>query len=248
MSTNIVLKDNTTLLEHSIGAFISPFQIAVDSSIEFVKTKWDSYFFSKSIYSEYIKTKRKIFEMKKEAYLLRMEIENLKQKIKTYTINSNKFRVIGRTKLISIDKNFKYSSILINSGSLKNIKKNMVVVNENLELVGKIVEPITPLTAKVRLITCSIGGAGAYIENEELEGFLTGNNNDICSFKYLIANKNVKIGINVITSGTGGIFPENLLIGKVVDIKRGYLMQKISVKPFFLSKPINNLFIIERSK
>lgn len=248
MSTNIVLKDNTTLLEHSIGFIISPFQIAINSSVDYIKGKWNSYFFSKNIYSKYIQNKREIFKLKKETYLLKAQITNLKKKIKTFSIHSDQFRVIGRTKLISIDRNFIYNSILINSGTLENIKKNMVVVNENLELVGNIIEPITPLTAKVRLITSEIGGVGAYIEDEELEGFLEGNNNKICSFKYLIANKAVKIGSNVLTSGTGGIFPEKLLIGKVIEIKKGYLMQKISVKPFFLERPINNLFILERVK
>jgi len=37
--------------------------------------------------------------------------------------------------------------------TLKKIKKNMLVINENFELIGNITDTITPFTAKVRLIT-----------------------------------------------------------------------------------------------
>lgn len=246
MSANIVVKDKRTLLEYSIGSIISPIQIAIFSTTDLIKSKWEKYFFSKNIYHKYKKTKQKIFELKKENYILNSKINHLTKKLKINSIKSDLFRVVTKTKVISIDKNFSLNSLIINSGANDNVKKNMVVINEEFELVGKITDSITPLTSKVRLITSKIGGVGAHILSNEMEGFLTGNNNKICLFEYLIESKPIAVGNIVLSSGTGGIFPEKIPIGKVIKIKKGYLVQKIEVSPFFLNKPFNNLIIIER--
>jgi len=248
MSSNIVMKDKSTLLEYTIGSIISPFQIVINESADYIESKWKNYFFSKHIYKKYSENKKKIFFLKKENYLLHSKIEYLKSQLKTDKIISNQFRVVTQTKIVSINNNFLHSSIIIDAGSNSKIKKNMVVVNEDLELVGNVTEVITSLTAKVRLITSKIGGVGAYILNEEMEGFLTGNNSDMCSFKYIIESKHVKLGDVILTSGTGGIFPERIKIGKVIKIEKEYLLQKIKIAPFFLKKPINKLIVIEKIK
>jgi rod shape-determining protein MreC len=242
------MKDKSTLLEYTIGSIISPFQIIINESVNYIGEKWENYFFSKHIYKKYNENKKKIFSLKKENYLLHSKIEYLKSQLKADKIISNQFRVVTQTKIVSINNNFFHSSIIINSGSNSKIKKNMVIVNEDLELVGNVTEVITPFTAKVRLITSKTGGVGAYILNEEMEGFLTGNNSDICSFKYIIESKHVKLGDVILTSGTGGIFPERIKIGKVIKIEKEYLLQKIDIAPFFLKKPINKLIVIEKIK
>jgi len=248
MSTNIVLKDNQTLLEYSIGSIISPIQIMVNSSTDYFKTKWEKYFFKKNIYHQYQKTKKKIFDLKKENYILKSRLDFLQKKLKTDNFKPEEFKIITRAKVISIDRNFTLNSIIINAGSSNQIKKDMVVINEEFDLVGKITDSITPFTSKVRLITSKIGGVGAHIESNEMEGFLVGNNNKVCSFKYLIESKPIEIGNIVLTSGTGGIFPEKLQIGEVKNITKGYLVQEIEVSPFFIKKPMNNLIVIERIK
>lgn len=248
MSTNIVLKDNRTVLEYSIGTVISPIQIFITNSIEYIKSKWENYFFLKNIYQRYKKSNKLIFELKKENYLLNSKIKYLENQLMIDKIKNNHFKVVTQTRVISIDRNYMYNNIIINSGSLDKIKPNMVVLNRHLELVGVVTNSITPLSSTVRLITSKRGGVGAYISNEEMEGFLTGNNNKICLFKYLIESKPIKTGNTVVTSGTDGIFPENIQIGEVISIKKEYLEQEIKVKPFFLNRPINELIVIERLK
>jgi cell shape-determining protein MreC len=96
------------------------------------------------------------------------------------------------------------------------LAENDVVLNGDAELVGKITKPLTAFSASVRLITSSIGGSGAYIESNMLEGLLKGSDGPDCSFQYLLANKNVLLGDNVITSGTDLIYPYCLPIGNVI--------------------------------
>ena len=49
---------------------------------------------------------------------------------------------------------------------------------------------------------------------------------------------------HVITSGTDLIYPRYLPIGKVVKIEQDYLTQKISVRPFFVEKPLKKLVVL----
>jgi len=149
---------------------------------------------------------------------------------------------------ISIDPHFPYNEMRINSGSSEGIIEGMIVLNYDGDLVGQIVAPIEPLASTVRLITSHRGGVGAYIAENRLEGFLCGDreNPGNCQFNYILESLPVKPGDLVVTSGTDQIFSAYLPIGTVLTIKKDYLVQSISVKPFFTGKPIKKLFVVSR--
>jgi rod shape-determining protein MreC len=240
VSTNVVLKNERTLLQNILGTIISPFQIGFQKTVDFVSHQLKHYVFLKDSYKKYRDLKQKHTQLKYENYLLKQKIndQNFLQQVKSKCSNFIKAEVI------SIDKNFPLTGFLINKGSNHGIVKDMIVLNLQMELVGKIVEPISLFSSKVRLITSSIGGIGAYIHSRELEGLLTGNNNRICSFKYLIEKAPVQTGETVVTSGTDKIFPPGIPIGKVLAVEKEYLTQKIDVEPFFIKNPIKRLIII----
>ena len=121
----------------------------------------------------------------------------------------------------------------------------MPVLNGDAEVVGKIVEPISLFSARVRLITSPIDGVGAYIKKNKLEGLLKGNNTTICVFKYLVENKPVSVGDEIITSGTDQIFPPYIPIGRVVKIEKEYLIQEVFVKPYFVEKSFKKLIVLK---
>jgi cell shape-determining protein MreC len=154
-----------------------------------------------------------------------------------------KFTSFIMATVISVDINFPFGSIMIDQGFHAGLAEGDVVLNGDAELVGKIVKPITAFSASVRLITSSIG-TGAYLESNMLEGLLKGSDGPDCSFRYLLTNKTVLLGDNVITSGTDLIYPNYLPIGKVIKVEQDYLTQKISVRPFFIEKPLKKLVIL----
>jgi rod shape-determining protein MreC len=240
VSTNVVLKNERTLLQNILGTIISPFQIGFQKTVDFVSNQLKHYVFLKNSFKKYRDLKQKITQLKYENYLLKQKIidQNFLEQVKSKSGNFIKAEVI------SIDKNFPLTSFLINRGSSDGIVKDMIVLNPQMQLVGKIVEPISLFSSKVRLITSSIGGIGAYIHSRELEGLLTGNNTCICSFKYLIEKAPVQEGETLVTSGTDKIFPPGIPIGKVVAVEKEYLTQKIDVEPFFIKSPIKRLIII----
>lgn len=240
VSTNVVLKNERTLLQNILGTIISPFQIGFQKTVDFVSNQLKHYVFLKNSFEKYRDLKQKQTQLKYENYLLKQKIidQNFWEQVKFKCSNFIKAEVIA------IDKNFPLTSFLINKGSSDGIIKDMIVLNPQMELVGRIVEPISLFSSKVRLITSSIGGTGAYIHSRELEGLLTGNNSSICNFKYLIEKAPVQTGETLVTSGTDKIFPPGIPIGKVVAVEKEYLTQKIDVEPFFIKSPIKRLIII----
>jgi rod shape-determining protein MreC len=241
VSTQVVLKNQKTLFQNVIGFFISPFQIAFQETVDYFSKELRHYVFLKNSFKKYLDLKKKYTRAKYENYLLKRKIEEA-EFLKTLKAARDDFI---KTEVISVDRNFPFSSIIINKGSSNGIVKNMIVLNREGELVGRVVQPISLFSAKVRLITSTTGGTGAYIDQKEkLEGLLTGNNSTICNFKYLMENKPVKIGDRVITSGTDGIFPPYLPVGKVVKVEKEYLTQIVEVEPYFIKHSIKQLIVI----
>jgi rod shape-determining protein MreC len=213
----------------------------MNKSIELIDSNLKKYILLKNSHIDFLKTKEEIMGLKLEIFNLKRELEK-KAFIADFNIRATKYLVAD---LILIDLNFPLNNLLINKGHKDSIKKNMTVVNMDGDLVGKIVEPITSTTSRVRLITSSIGGAGAYLKSNKLEGFLTGSNKKICRFKYIIENKSVEKGDIILTSGTDNIFPAYIPIGMVVEIKDDYLEKEVLIEPFFIKKSIKHLAVLK---
>ncbi|MCP5106354.1 MAG: rod shape-determining protein MreC, partial [bacterium] len=242
VSTNVVLKNQRTLFQTVVGFIVSPFQIVFQETIDFISHEFNHYVFLKDSFTKYNEIKKEYTRLKYENYMLRRK---LTEQGFVWRVKDNYGEFI-KADVISIDRNFPLNSLMINCGTRDGIVKDMIVLNEDGELVGKIVEPVTLLSAKVRLITSSIGGVGAYIEKNKLEGFLTGDNSPVCRFKYLIENKPVFKDDRIVSSGTDEIFPPYIGIGKVVKVEKEYLTQNVFVKPFFIEKSIKQLIVIKK--
>ncbi len=245
VSSSVVLENKKSLLQNILGVIISPFQVAFQETVDYISFQVNRHVFLKDSFKKYRQLKKKQFQLIYENYILKKKIKE-QDFLATLKVKRSDFI---KADVISIDRNFPLGSILINKGSVNGIRQDMTALNARGELVGKVVEPISLFSAKVRLITSSIGGTGAYIEstgnpNDLLEGLLTGNNSSTCNFRYLIENKEVKPGDPVITSGTDKIFPPYLPIGIVKKVKKEYLIQKIEVTPFFITSSIKQLVVI----
>lgn len=242
VSNHVILKDQRTLFQTIVGVIISPFQIGFQKTVDFISHEFKHYVFLKDSFSKYLDIKKKYTRLKYENYLLKRQLtdQDFLRRIKEKNYS------FIQADVISIDRNFPLDSLMINKGSKSGISRHMIVLNEAGELVGKIVEPVSPFTSKVRLITSSIGGVGAYIDKNKLEGFLAGDNSPICRFKYLVENKPVFKGDLIVTSGTDEIFPPYIPIGRVDRIQEEYLIQNVDVKPFFIEKSIKQLIVVKK--
>jgi rod shape-determining protein MreC len=246
VSTHVVLKNQQTLFQTIIGFFVSPIQVVFQKTADFVSYEFKHYLFLKDSFNRYQEIKRDYSRLKYENYILKRKLLEHGDEDRVKGLYEGLYDDFIKADVISIDRNFPFSSVMINKGSGSGIVKNMIVLNEDAELVGRVVDPITLVSANVRLITGSLGGVGAYVEKNRMEGLITGSNTDICNFKYLVENKPVFVNDRVVTSGTDEIFPSYIPIGRVVDVQKEYLTQKVAVKPFFVEKPIKQLLVIKK--
>jgi rod shape-determining protein MreC len=123
------------------------------------------------------------------------------------------------------------STIAIDLGSEHGISRGMPVITER-GLVGRIYQ-VQPTTSTVLLITDPSSGVQALIQRNRLTGVVSGRAGALPIMEFISQDEEVSVGDVVITSGLGGTFPKNLVIGQIVEVqKRDYEMyQQAIIRP-----------------
>ncbi len=244
MSGNIVLDNDKTLLNTTISTLVSPLQIATQKSVSFFAGIVKRNIFLKGAYKKYLDKKKENSALRYENFLLKKRLREMDQ-LERVKKNPDIFLIADT---ISIDPGFPYDFITINKGLLSGIKSGMIALNNQGQLIGKVIEPVSLLSAKIKLITSSIGGVGVYVKDKELEGLLTGKGNQLCSLNYIINRADVKLGEEVISSGTDNIYPYGLPVGVIIKTNEKDLEKNIVVKPYWVSEPIKEILIIKKDE
>jgi len=132
-------------------------------------------------------------------------------------------RVIGS----SADPN---SNVLyIDQGQRDGINKNMGVITPE-GVVGKVIESYRD-TSQVLVVTDRDSGVGAMIANSRIQSPVGGNGEPLLTMKYVGNDDEVAIGSRVVTSGMDRIFPKDLPVGTITQVKPGGQYKQIRVKP-----------------
>lgn len=121
-------------------------------------------------------------------------------------------QVIGR------DTNPFLHYLILDQGSDAGIRRGMPVVNEK-GLVGKITE-VSATASKVQLIIDPNSVINARIQESRAEGILQGQSTGSLQMIYIPQDVTVTVGEIVVTSGLGGGFPPEILVGRVVSVHR----------------------------
>lgn len=101
---------------------------------------------------------------------------------------------------------------VIDRGSADGIQYGMTVVSSQRSLVGTVVE-VTEHQAEVRLISDSRSRVNAEIESTRVGGSVRGGPDRVIEFS--LAQGEVKVGDQVVTSGLGNNYPKDIPIGTV---------------------------------
>jgi rod shape-determining protein MreC len=121
--------------------------------------------------------------------------------------------------------------LILDKGSDMGIRRGMPVVNEK-GLVGRITE-VSATASKLQLITDPDSSINARVQESRSEGILIGLPTGELQLTYLSQDIPVNVGEIVVTSGRGGGFPPEILIGRVVSVHhRDYeLYQTAIIEP-----------------
>ena len=107
--------------------------------------------------------------------------------------------------------------VIINRGSDDGLRRGMPVVTQQ-GLVGR-VEAVTAGAARVQLITDAGSNVNVNLEPSKARAVLQGDVTGELSLDMISQSAQVNIGDLVLTSGLGGNFPANILIGQVSNVR-----------------------------
>ena len=123
--------------------------------------------------------------------------------------------------VINRDSSQDFYSFSIDVGTSSGIQVQDPVITEN-GLIG-FISSVNAVSSKVTTILSPDLQAGAVDKRTKDSGVVAGNalytDENKTTFTKIDANADVKKGDIITTSGIGGIYPENLIVGKVDDIK-----------------------------
>lgn len=123
------------------------------------------------------------------------------------------------------------SYVIINIGSDEGLLPGMPVVTDR-GLVGR-VDAVIAEAARVQLITDSASAVDVRLQSSNTEGILDGSVTSSLSLDMISQDASVTVGDVVLTSGLGGSYPPNLLVGQVVSVRKlDYeLFQQAAIQP-----------------
>ncbi|MCB0102126.1 MAG: rod shape-determining protein MreC [Anaerolineales bacterium] len=121
--------------------------------------------------------------------------------------------------------------IIINRGSNDGIRRGMPVVT-NQGLVGRI-DAVIADAARVQLVTDPASSINVYLQNADTSAVLYGALTGDISLDLISQNATVESGDLILTSGLGGGYPADLIIGQVVSAQslEFELFQQATVQP-----------------
>lgn len=136
-------------------------------------------------------------------------------------------------------------SIIIDKGSADDVRVGMPVESSR-GLVGQVFRT-TPNSSQVVLITDSSSAIPARLGTSRATGILSGGGvGGSLTIDWIDLKHQLEVGEVVLTSGLGGRFPQDLVIGRVIDVDRreAELFQRAVVQPAVDFESLEVLFVI----
>jgi rod shape-determining protein MreC len=213
----------------TVGA-MSPFQRAGAHGVGSIRGIWNHYFALQN-------TTRDNEQLRRENDALKLQITQLQSKAAEADrlaglLNFRKLHMevpmVG-ARVIGASAGTATQTIDIDRGERDGIKRNMGVITPD-GVVGKVIESYAN-TAQVLLLTDQGSGVGALLAESRVQSVVGGTGEPLLFMKYVPNDDSVNNGEHVVTSGMDRIFPRDLPVGTIVDIRPGNPFKQIRVRP-----------------
>lgn len=213
----------------TVGA-VTPFERAGASGIGGIRGAWNHYFALQN-------ASRENERLHHENDTLKLEISQLHGKaaeadrlamLLTFrqahqTVSMVAARVIGTSADTASQ------TVYLDRGERDGIRRNMGVITPD-GVVGKVIETYRD-TSQVLLLTDKDSGVGAMLAGSRIQSPVGGVGEPLLFMKYVANDDIVNVGDRVVTSGMDRIFPRDLPVGTVAQIKAGNPFKQIRLKP-----------------
>jgi len=226
----------------TVGA-VSPFERAGANGIGSIRNAWNHYFALQN-------TSRENEQLQRENDALKLQITQLQSKaaeadrlaalLKFRQTNVDVPMVSARVIGCCVDS--ASQTIDLDRGERDGIRKDMGVITPD-GVVGKIIESYKD-TAQVLLLTDKESGVGAMLADSGIQKPVGGTGEALLVMKYVPNEDDVTAGQRVVTSGMDRIFPRDLPVGTIVEIKAGNTFKQIRVRPAANLERLQEVFVL----
>ncbi|HNU92076.1 MAG TPA: rod shape-determining protein MreC [Spirochaetota bacterium] len=231
---------------------LMPFQKAYYSLQQGVHMLWAGFTELGDVRDELVRTREKLQhyeavaeelgEIKKENESLRRLLD-MRQRVEYKSIPAI---------VISKDPDNWFRTIVINRGEADGIRVNMPVIafkGEEKAVVGKVIEVRGGISRVLPIISTDMR-LGVMFQENRFPGLSLGYapNSTLLLMDYVSKSATIKFGDVVITSGQGGVFPQGLLVGKVIKtlVTDTSAYQKALVRPIIDFNQVENVYVINK--
>lgn len=224
-----------TYFEQAFFAVSSPIGRLAAGVVGRVRSVWSGYVYLRNVELQNQKMRDELFHLQEENLILRRKVQEFRGEQAMRALLNTTSRSILAASVIGIDPSQYHKSVVLNRGSSDGIKKDMVVLDRQGRLVGRVIDLIAAGQSKVQLITDDEAGVGVVTAQSRVVGVLSGDARGGCLFKYVLkTNKDIAQDEDVLTSGFDDIYPAGIPVGRVASISEDQtLFKKIVVTPHF---------------
>ncbi len=229
-SSNLQRQQETTIFEKVVLQLAAPLLHGFDRGYRFLEQTWSRYIWL-------VDTEAHNILLREENRRLQGELTDLEE-VRLTNARLRKLLDFGETsglsgvaaRVIGVDASHLFRTVLIDKGLEHGLREGLpVVVAEGV--VGQIVK-CAPRQSRVLLITDASSSAAALVQRSRSRATCRGRG-DVLVLDFALSRDDIAVGDAVITSGTGGVYPKGLMLGRVSQVEVGSygLFQRVNVTP-----------------
>ena len=244
------LKNNSNIISSGVGSVISPLQKIIYNANDKLKESFDFFINFSKVKQENKELAAKNAELENQLIEYnRMKDENTRlREMFNYSEAHQNYNYLG-CNIVGYSGGNISNGYIIDKGTNDGVKKDMVVITP-AGLVGKVTKSESSYSIVQTILNENIAVASMVESTRETTGILQGvtdsKNKNLTILSNIPIDSEIKEGDIILTSGLGGMYPQEIRIGEVVSVEVDSvgIMKKAIVKPFVDFNKLEELFVV----
>ena len=244
------LKSNSSIISSGVGSVISPLQKIIYNANDKLKGSFDFFInFSKvKQENEELAAKNAELENKLIEYNRMKEENTTLREMFDYSQANQNYNYLG-CNIVGYSGGNISNGYIIDKGINDGVKKDMIVITP-AGLVGKVTKSESNYSIVQTILNENIAVASMVESTRETTGILQGitdsKNKNLTMLSNIPIDSEIKEGDVILTSGLGGMYPQEIRIGEVVSVEVDSvgIMKKAIVKPYVDFNKLEGLFVV----
>ncbi|MBN2644067.1 MAG: rod shape-determining protein MreC [Desulfuromonadaceae bacterium] len=246
-SNNLRQKNQTTLFEKAVLQLASPLHNGINGVARVTQQTWQNYLALVNVRQDNIELTQELQDLRRQLVACReIAQENTRLKQLLDFRQSIQLKALP-ARIIAVDAMSWFRTVTLDKGTDDGVRENLPVVTAQ-GVVGRTIK-CAPRSSRVLLMTDASSAAAAIIQSSRSRGIVRGQGAALV-FDYAARLDDIIVGDQVVTAGTGGVFPKGLPIGQISHInKLEYgLFQEVELAPAVDFSRLEDVLILLRSE